>query len=126
MGHYEEEHIEIIKYLVDTSKTLIKAVDYIERNLYGFKTREILEILEEGIESMKACKRSLKVLPKGKGIKNQMNSTEAILNLFIKLRHNFYDGDVEKCSDIVEKHLEPKVNGWKSNLENNFKNYTIN
>ncbi|MDU1444129.1 MAG: hypothetical protein E6916_11575 [Clostridium cochlearium] len=37
MGHYEEEHIEIIKYLVDTSKTLIKAVDYIERNLYGFK-----------------------------------------------------------------------------------------
>lgn len=126
MKQYEEEHIEIIKYLVDASKTLIKALDYIEKNLYRFKTKEILEILDEGIESMEVCKRSLKVLPTGKDIKEQMNSTEAILHLFIKLRDDFYDGDVKECSVIVENDLLPKVNGWKSNLETNFQSYTIN
>ena len=69
---------------------------------------------------MEVCKRSLKVLPKEKNIKEQMNSTKAILDLFIKLRDNFYDSDVKGCSTILENSLEPKVNVWKLNLETNF------
>ncbi|BFN04999.1 hypothetical protein [Clostridium tetani] len=126
MEQYEEEHIEIIKYLVDTSKTLIEAVDYIEKNLYQFKTREILTIIDEGIESVIVCKKSLKVLPSEKSINKQVSSTEVILHLFMELRENFYDGDVKQCFKIIEKRLTHEINLWKNNLETNLQSYTIN
>ena len=118
------KHIEVIHNILPLLSTIEEGLNHTKIQMSELRFEEALGLLEDSMLGIASIEQSLEPISEIPKEKISYLTTE-LKNSIVKIVENYEKGKQELIENQIEKDVIPAFLGWKQELENTIKPYTI-